>query len=239
MWIFSRLPDLDAQVVDLLRGLSECGYESIETLAGKAPHDPATLQAAPIMCGAVHLVPSGLAPLEPLRNFLNAVGARHLCSSGPLQWNARTAEDYRRTAVTLNARGRELREHGIGLHYHNHEFEFEKVDGDRTGMDILLRELDPTAVTLCFDAGWAERAGQDAADFLVEHGARIRFLHLRDFKGAQSVPLGQGDIDIASQIALLPTLPNLEYLVVEQDPSATPLNDMWASRRYLRDTYGL
>ncbi len=239
MWIFSRLPELDAQTIGLLRGLAECGYESIEALAGRAPHDLATLQATLIKCGAVHLVPSGMEPLEPLLDFLYAVGARHVCSSGPLQWNARTAEDYVQTAAYLNARGQQLREHGIGLHYHNHEFEFDRVDGDRTAMDILLEELDPAAVTLCFDAGWAERAGQNAARFLAEHAALVQFLHLRDFRGLQSVPLGQGDIDLAAQIALLPSLPTLEYLVVEQDPSATPLNDMQASRRYLRDTFGL
>ncbi len=113
------------------------------------------------------------------------------------------------------------------------------MDGEQTAMDLLLLELDPEAVTLCFDAGWAERAGQNAAEFLANYGQRVHFLHLRDFHGAQSVPLGQGDIDLAAQIALLPHLPNLEYLVVEQDPSADPLADMQASRRYLRDTFGL
>ena len=239
LYIFTRMPDLDERIVGLLRGLAEVGYESVEAIADKAPHDLPTLQAAGIAYGAAHLTPPGLEPLEPRLDFLQKVGARHVCSSGPLQWNARTADDYRRTAAFLNAKGQRLREHGIGLHYHNHEFEFAPVEGERTAMDLLLAELDPDAVTLCFDAGWAERAGQNAGEFLSEHGESIRFLHLRDFRGAQSVPLGQGDIDLAAQIALLPHLPHLEYLVIEQDPSADPLADMQASRHYLRDTFGL
>lgn len=239
MWIFSEMADLDAQIVGLLRGLAEAGYEAVEGMMGKAPRDFATLQTAGMAYGATHLTPQNLEPLEPQIAFLNAVGARHVCSSGPLQWNARTAADYRQTAAFLNDKGQRLCEHGIRLHYHNHEFEFAKVEGEQTAMDLLLAELDLEAVTLCFDAGWAERAGQNAAEFLAQHSQRVRFLHLRDFRGAQSVPLGQGDIDLAAQIALLPHLPNLEYPVVEQDPSADPLADMQASRRYLRDTFGL
>ena len=239
LYIFNKLSDLDAQISGLLRGLAAAGYESVEGMMGKAPHDAATLQAAGIAYGVTHLTPQNLEPLEPLLDFLQKVSARHVCSSGPLQWNARTADDYRRTAAFLNAKGQRLREHGIRLHYHNHEFEFAKVNGEQTAIDLLLAELDPDAVTLCFDAGWAERAGQSAAEFLAQHGQRVHFLHLRDFRGTQSVPLGQGDIDLAAQIALLPHLPNLEYLVVEQDPSADPLADMQASRRYLRDNFGL
>lgn len=106
-------------------------------------------------------------------------------------------------------------------------------------MDLLISELDPDAVSLCFDSGWAEQGGQSATEFMAKHGQRIRMLHLRDFCGAQSVPLGHGDNDLAAQIALLSHLPNLEYLVVEQDPSPTPLEDMQTSRRYLRNTFGL
>ena len=238
VWIFSQMPDLGGQIAGVLRGLSEAGYEAIEGLMGKAPHDPVTAQTAGITYAATHLTPDSLEPLEPLLDFLGRGDIRHVCSSGPTQWNARTAEDYRRTAAYLNENDR-LREHGIRLHYHNHEFEFEKTRGGGTAMDLLLSDLDPAAVTLCLDAGWAEQAGQSAAAFLAEHGPRVRLLHLRDFRGPQSVPLGQGDIDLAAQIAMLPHLPHLEYLVAEQDPSAAPLEDMRANRHYLRDTFGL
>ena len=239
LWIFSQTQNWDAQAVGLLRSMAEAGYESVEGLYGKAPYKGESLRDAGIAYGAAHLTPPGLKTLEPLLDFLHAMDARHVCSSGPLQWHERTGDDYRKTAEFLNETGRRLREREIRLHYHNHEFEFEKVDGERTAMDLLLTVLDPDCVTLCFDAGWAERAGQNAADFLREHGDRVEFLHLRDFRGAQSVPLGQGDLNLAAQIALLPSLPNLKYLVVEQDPSENPPEDMRISRRYLRDTFGL
>ena len=239
MWIFSQMAGLDEQIAGLLRGLAGAGYTSIEGLRDKAPHDLKTLQTAGIAYGAIHLTTHKLEPLEPLLAFLNEVGVNHVCCSGPLEWNARTADDYRRTATFMNEKGSRLREHEIRLHYHNHEFEFDKVEGERTAMDMLLSELDPDAVTLCFDAGWAERAGQNAAEFMGEHSERIGVLHLRDFRGPQSVPLGLGDIDLAAQIALLSHLPNLHYVAVEQDPSFHPLADMQTSRRYLRDKFGL
>ena len=175
LWIFTQVADWEAECAETLRGLATAGYAAVEGMVGKAPAEPGTLQFAGIAYGAAHLTPPQFEPLEPLLDFLNRMGARHVCSSGPLEWNSRTADDYRRTAAFLNGKGRRLREQGIRLHYHNHEFEFEKTDGERTAMDLLLAELDLDVVTLCFDAGWAERAGQNAAEFLRDHAARIAF----------------------------------------------------------------
>ena len=239
LWIFTQTSDWAERSPDLLRELAEAGYDSVEAMFGQAPQDRETMQAAGIAYGAAHLLPPNIEELEPLTDFLQSMNARHVCCSGPLRWNERTADDYRRTAAFLNEKGRRLREQGIRLHYHNHEFEFEKVTGEQTAMDLLLTEFNPNSVTLCFDAGWAQRAGQDAATFLREHGPRVGVLHLRDFRGTQSVPLGQGEINLPSQIALLPHLPNLAYAAIEQDPSPNPLADMQASRRHLRNAFGL
>ncbi|MCK7482190.1 MAG: hypothetical protein M0C28_37330 [Candidatus Moduliflexus flocculans] len=48
------------------------------------------------------------------------------------------------------------------------------------------------------DCGWAYRAGVDLAAFFTAHRARIAGLHLRDFKGEQQVPLGQGEVELGA-----------------------------------------
>ena len=87
--------------------------------------------------------------------------ARHVCCSGPLQWHGRT--DSRRLSADGGVSQRER--HGACV---NREFacitttmnlSLRKWHGERTAMDLLLSELDSNVVTLCFDAGWAQRAG--------------------------------------------------------------------------------
>ena len=57
--------------------------------------------------------------------------------------------------------GKQFRDEGIHLHYHNHDFEFLKVDGNKTGMDILMEGLDFRVVDLCVDVAWVMRGGDD------------------------------------------------------------------------------
>jgi len=237
LYIFSGLPapDLDS----LFAGLAGAGYAYVEGYPLAAPYDREMLDRHGLSYRATHAGPRALEPLEPAMQTLTALGGTDFCASGPLDWRRRTADDFRDLIPFLNEKGNALRRRGIRLHYHNHDFEFERLDGEATGMDLLLDGLDPRAVTLCVDTGWVWRMGFDPAEFLHQHRDRVGFVHLRDFQGLQSVPLGQGDMDLQPVLDVLLTLPDLRGVVVEQDPSPDPLGDMIQSRDYLRRTFAL
>jgi len=68
----------------------------------------------------------------------------------------------------------------------------------------------------------------------------VGFVHLRDFRDAESLPLGDGDIDLAGVVAELPNLPRLRWVIVEQDPGRPdPVDDLRRSRRFLQARYGI
>ena len=162
------------------------------------------------------------------------MGTNVVCVSGLLEWNDRTGEDYRRSAEAMNALGRRFRNEGLSLQYHNHDFEFDLVEDDVTGFDILLSNVDYEAVSLCFDAGWATRAGQNPVEFILRHQEIIRTIHLRDFQDGTSVSLGQGDLDLNSTLEILTKLTKLGAVMVEEDPGTSdPVGDMIKSRTYL------
>ena len=95
-------------------------------------------------------------------------------------------------------------------------------------------------ILLCLDVGWVWYAGVDPIGLLRDHGDRIGVVHLRDFRGRASVPLGHGDMDIPVLVSEIRRLSGLRALVVEQNPgSSDPLGDMRESRRYLREMCGL
>ena len=239
MWLFSDIID-ENNLETILTQLKDADYVCLETMFGKPPLRRDLLDRLGLTCYATHVALAAMPERTELTEFAHAMGAETVCVSGLIQWDERSADDYRRAADALNVLGAQLREDGLSLHYHNHDFEFAVVNGTATGMDLLASHLDPAVAPFCFDAGWALLAGHDAAEFAAKYASRIGTLHLRDFRDKKSVRLGAGSLDLAPVIAQIDALPNLRAVLVEQDPGTeTAVEDMTASRRFLRDRFGL
>ena len=234
LYIFRDRYDLHRDLDGILQSLADAGYGAVEGFDGQ-PADPSLLDRHGLEFVGPHLVLSALASPDTIVADTLRLGGRNVISSGLVQWNERSADDYWAAADALNTAGRYLREHGLFLHYHNHDFEFEVVSEGRTGFDLLLNELDSEVVTLCVDTGWVWLAGHDPAEFLRQQRDKIGMVHLRDWQGGRSVALGSGEMDLGPIIAELPHLPHLRWVVVEQDPdSEDPARDMRDSRAFLR-----
>ena len=235
LYIFREKHNLATEIRPILALLSESGYVSIEGFYREEQDFRASLDCHGLTYAAAHLVTAELNEPNRVADYVRLMGGQDVCVSGPLQWNERTADDWRKTADILNHSAEVLQAQGVRLNYHNHDFEFAQVEGELTAMDLLLETLDFNRVKLCLDAGWLWRMEQDPAAFLKTHSEKIGVLHLRDFKGTQSVSLGEGDIDQRPILAVIPDLPHLRHIIVEQDPDAeNPGLAMQLSRRYLQ-----
>lgn len=106
---------------------------------------------------------------------------------------------------------------GLDLAYHNHAFEFEKVNG-KLIYDILIDELPD--LNFIIDTYWVKYAGYDSIDYIKRIGAdRIKNIHLKDMKSEPQGPIcacGDGVIDFAPIIDLCNEL-GIENALVEQD----------------------
>ena len=99
-----------------------------------------------------------------------------------------------RKSDALSRAGEYCRKKGIAFAYHNHNFEFTAAGAE---MEELIRRTDPALVGLALDAGHAYAGGVDVVRFFRRHSRRIHLIHLRDFRGGQQVPLGQGEFNMA------------------------------------------
>lgn len=106
-----------------------------------------------------------------------------------------TLDDWKRAAADANKIGEITRTSGIQLGFHNHNGEFEKLDG-RMIYDVLLEELDPDLVKLQFQV-WVVSIGYKAADYFRKYPGRFISAHLYDWsgKGEEMVALGKGVVD--------------------------------------------
>jgi inosose dehydratase len=140
-----------------------------------------------------------IAPMDMVRATADgaaALGAQRVIVSGAglVKDGKVSDDDLAQKVAGLHDAARYCRERKLGLAYHNHGPEFAAGGAEITG---LIGRTDPALVTFLVDCGWAYRAGVDLAGFFTTHRARIAGLHLRDFKGEQQVPLGQGDVNWA------------------------------------------
>lgn len=116
--------------------------------------------------------------------------------------------------------GKKMSERGEHFCYHNHSFEFDKVDGDRTIMDILLEESDPDLFWFIPDVMWMHYAGVNPAEFLKRMKGRVKVLHFKDYirvpDGKRFVSLGEGRVDLKDCYRACQEL-DIPYIVYEQD----------------------
>jgi len=130
-----------------------------------------------------------------------------------------TLADWMRAADGANKLGERTRKAGIQLGFHNHDFEFQKLDGQLI-YDKLMGELDPEAVKMQFQVS-VVRLGYQAADFFEKYPGRFISTHLQDWSPAEKkeVPLGQGVVDWKRVFAAAKSGGVRNYFV-EMDPDA-------------------
>ncbi len=140
-----------------------------------------------------------------------------------------TMADWMRAADEANRFGEQTRKAGIQLGFHNHDFEFQKLDGQLV-YDKLMSELDPEAVKMQFQVS-VVRLGYQAADYLEKYPGRFISMHLQDWSPTEKkeVALGQGVVDWKRTFAAARTGGVKNYFVEMDDRAA-----MKASVPFLR-----
>lgn len=155
-----------------------------------------------------------------------------ICSSMPS--SGQTIDNYRRVADAFNRTGEECRKTGLKFGYHNHDYEFEKVDG-QVLFDLLMDNTDPKLVHMELDLGWVIASGNDPFDYFKRYKGRFPLWHLKDMnlQKKESTEFGKGGLDIA-KILQHQGESGLKYLFIEQEEYAkNPIESMKYNIDYL------
>ena len=130
-------------------------------------------------------------------------------------------DGYKATAEKFNKIGEIGNKYGVRFGYHNHAFEFDKMDG-QIGMDVLIGETDPDLVTFEVDLYWVTKGGHDPVDYIKKHPGRFEIYHVKDMVKTEDMffsPVGVGRIDFESIFAVK-DIAGMKMIFVEQDRSA-------------------
>ena len=176
------------------------------------------------------------------------LGLRHLVFGYIGKDSRQTADQCRRIAEAANRAAEKTRAAGMRMCYHNHSFEFAKLDGgERTAYDIFIEKFDPHQLDFELDVFWVKIGGQDPLELMRRLAGRITQVHLKDLKAdagvitdESNVPneafqeIGDGIIDIPAVMRLAKEM-GVQECHVEQDQSPAPLESVAQSFRYLQE----
>lgn len=138
----------------------------------------------------------------------------------------RNIESYKRMIGDWNQVGMIMKETGIQFGYHNHNFEFDNIDGVVPYYDIFMTEMDADLITMELDLFWASKAGQDPVAMFSRYPGRFHLLHFKDMATKEApffdvtkddiVAVGAGVIDFKAILAAN-EVAGMKHFFVEDD----------------------
>lgn len=261
--LYSLRSEMEKNFFGTLKKVKEMGYDYVE-FAGYFGHTAAEVRSMldelGLECISVHQGPDlFLEKGQEAVDYLKVIGAKY-CAIPWYGIENFTDGHFDETIVKFKKVSALLAANGIRLTYHNHDFEFQKLDGQYILEKIYAAMGD--AIEGEVDTCWVHYAGVDPSEFILKYKGKMKTLHLKDFvctklaagpvyalidnsgnaaggskedRGFRFVPLGQGRQNFPEILDAAEKV-GIEYIIVEQDESyETPcLDAAKASREYLR-----
>ena len=251
-----------------LQQVKAMGYDGVE-FAGLFNNSPEQVNA---WCKEIGLEPISahvpladmLADIDKVIADYKAVGCKYIVVPYVTEERRPGGELFMQMVEEIRSIGEKCKAAGLVLLYHNHDFEFKKLESGEFGLDYLYANVPADLLQTELDQCWVKYSGQDPVAYLQKYSGRSPVVHLKDFyqEGEQEGdpyaliglnegeekkntalefrPLGHGVQDVPSIIAASEAAGS-KWLIVEQDqPSMgkTPMECVAMSMEYLKSIYG-
>ena len=239
--LYSVRDALEKDFEGTLQKVKEFGYDGVE-FAGLYDHTPVEVKE---MCEKAGLVPISahvnyfemMEGEETFRKYAE-VGCKYIVIPWIDKEYHAGGEKNGGFLENLKKLSKLAHKYGMKLGYHNHDFEFEKVNGEYK-LDLLYKAVPGEVLLPEIDTCWAKVGGEDPAAYLRKYADRIEIVHLKDFAGHKNEnmygligvdeeqqkkasgdfefrPVGDGLQDIPSILAASKEV-GASWLIVEQD----------------------
>ena len=172
--------DMDAT----LKAVKDMGYDYVEFAGyfGKSAEEVrAILDKYDLKCVSVHQkYDVFVTDPEASVNYLKTIGAKFCAIPWMGMDSQKGSENYDKAITEIKQVAKLLKDNGIKLLYHNHDFEFEKYE-DKFLLDWLWDEVGLDKMTPEIDTCWVKYAGYNPFEYLSKFNGLIDIVHLKDF----------------------------------------------------------
>ena len=235
--LYSIRDAMTADVPGSLKKVSDLGYKYVELAGysdgkfyGYAPSEfkkMVTDLGMEVLSSHTQVENAGIT-LDKAKIMADAhaeVGAQY-CIQPWVEEADRNIESYKKMIGDLNEMGRIVKEVGIQFGYHNHNFEFENIDGVVPYYDLFMPEMDADLITMEIDFFWVSKAGQDPVEMFKKYPGRFQLFHMKDMYTKEAPffdvmkddisAVGEGVIDFKGIMAAK-EIAGMKHLFVEDD----------------------
>ncbi len=214
-----------------IKAVAQMGYEVVEFYApyfqwttAYAKQIRKQLDDLGVRCRSTHngedsFTPEGLKKAVELNQIL---GSKYLvmAGSGPVSGLA----GWKALAERITRLMEKLTPLGMSSGFHNHEIEWEPVEGKRP-MDVIAAYT-PKEFMLQFDVGSCVAAKQDPVAWIKANPGRIKSIHCKDWAhwpwGGYRVLFGRGSSPWAKIFEAAESVGGVEFYLMEQEGSHYP-----------------
>jgi sugar phosphate isomerase/epimerase len=224
--LYSVRDELKKDLMGTVRGVAKMGYQCVEFFAPYYAWTPeyakqvrAELDDLAIQCYSTHnglqsFTPEGVGKAIDLNRIL---GTRYVVLAHP--GKVSTLDDWKRVAETLNKANDTLQGQGLHAGYHNHDLEWNMVEGQKP-IELLAATLDKS-ILLQLDVGTCVATGNDPVAWINRNPGRIRSIHVKDWSPATGykVLTGEGAAPWKKIFAAAESTGGIEYYLIEQEGS--------------------
>ncbi len=262
--LYSVRNEMEKDMEGTIKAVADMGYDCVEF----AGYFGRTAEEVREMCDrygleivSVHQIhpPMLERPEEEIR-FFKTLGIKYYAIPyvGKEDWEA----NYDKLIGEFRQISEILKNTGIKLLYHNHDFEFYSKRGDLCVLDSIYEDLGTDVIAPELDTCWVHYSGNDPIAYIEKYGEAEEVLHLKDFEctklaggpvyalidaegkaqggdkdsdGFEFRPVGYGRQNVPAIMKAAEDTA-IKYVIVEQDnhPSGDALKDAKDSIDYLK-----
>jgi sugar phosphate isomerase/epimerase len=152
-----------------------------------------------------------------------------MCASSAIS----TMDEIKKTTEIFVKVGEEARKNGLKFAYHNHQSEFDEIEGI-SAYNYVLGNTSKDEVFMEIDLAWATQAGMDPVEMFKEYPGRFPLWHVKDIDPATNRPtsVGKGKVDF-KRIFTNSQLSGVQHTFIEQD-GARSITDIADSVSWLK-----
>ena len=169
----------------VMKQVKELGYDGVE-LAGLYGLDPTFIRDTLAEIGLTPL--SAHVPLADMTADIEKVIADYQLIGVDYLVVPYLPEEYRHLTPgypvvieEMKKIGAAVKAAGMKLLYHNHNFEFVRLENGTFGFDDIYRQVPADLLMAEPDTCWIKVAGQDPVEYIHKYGSRCEVIHLKDF----------------------------------------------------------
>lgn len=233
-----------ADLAETFRKVSEIGYTAVQLSGYNREMDVREMARliadSGLTVGATHMGwDSFLNDLDTVIETHQLWNCKHPAIGG-LPAEYRNADGVKRFADELAPIAEKLAAEGMDFSYHNHNQEFERMEGDgRTWLAMLYEDIPADVLKAEIDTYWVQAGGGDPAAWVRKCAGREPLLHLKDMVMAHGreqrfAEIGEGNLNWPA-ILEAAAAGGVEFYLIEQDNcyGASPFDCLATSYRNL------